>query len=635
MKRILTITLFFSFAFSLFTLNAQSPDLLSYQAVIRDASGNLIKDRQVDMKISILQGSADGNVVFIEEHLAVTNKNGLVSIVIGSGQPAYAGTELKSSNPDDNAIILSGDFSAIDWANGPYFIKVETDPDGGTNYSITGTSQLLSVPYAKYADKAKELSGGIPAPLYVEGSTMSGDSAIIKGMNNGNGYGVYGVSYNNYGVMGYSVSVPGVFGYSGAYAGVEGFNGNTGNTGALGDTIAGVYGKGVVDNSYGVKGEYAKNGNFGVLGASYSGIVGVGKGNANGVYGSNENGNYGYLGGGLYSVYAATDDDNLWAGYFVGKTTVSGGKLELRNSTGENWMTCLRGNNQNSGISWIEHDSDGSDVTQWLFPYFRGWQSNNLIVRDEAAKRDVMTFEYSTGRVGIGTSSPEGVVHVSSGTSGDATLIVEADIDNNNEDDQPFLLFKQDGGLVTGGIGFTDGSNNLRIKASEKIEVIVTDSYGKDKLIATIDENGIVQPDKIKYLSIPSHSFVSRYSGVEYGGTADAIWVTSSLGNAELIASVQLPDGARITGLTCWWSDYSSGTGDLFLKKYSFDSGDGTLLAELHSSGDSGARVSASANINNEVINNQNNFYTLYLKMPKEDAPGFFFYGARIKYIVN
>ncbi len=179
MKRKLQLTLLFTFVFGLFTLNAQSPNLMSYQAVIRDASGNLIKDRQVDMKITILQGAADGSVVFSEEHLAATNENGLVSMVIGSGVPAYSETNLKSTSPDDDyAIILSGDFSAIDWSAGPYFIKVETDPTGGTNYTITGTSQLLSVPYAKYA----ESSGNIK---FTDGD--SSNDAVYTGGNVGVG----------------------------------------------------------------------------------------------------------------------------------------------------------------------------------------------------------------------------------------------------------------------------------------------------------------------------------------------------------------------------------------------------------------------------------------------------------------
>ncbi len=111
---------------------AQSPEKISYQAVIRDASDNLITDTQVGMQISILQGSESGTAVYVETQEPPTNANGLVSIEIGAG-------------------TTSDDFSAIDWANGPYFIKTETDPFGATSYTITGTSQLLSVPYALYS----------------------------------------------------------------------------------------------------------------------------------------------------------------------------------------------------------------------------------------------------------------------------------------------------------------------------------------------------------------------------------------------------------------------------------------------------------------------------------------------------
>ena len=111
---------------------SQSPEKMSYQAIVRDSDNNLVIDQTVGMQISILQGGAYGIAVYIETQTPTTNANGLVTIEIGSGNSNY-------------------DFSSIDWSDGPYFIKTETDPDGGTNYSIVGISQLLSVPYALYA----------------------------------------------------------------------------------------------------------------------------------------------------------------------------------------------------------------------------------------------------------------------------------------------------------------------------------------------------------------------------------------------------------------------------------------------------------------------------------------------------
>jgi len=124
------------------TLLAQSPQKMSYQVIIRDASNKLVINHSVGMRISILQGSATGTAVYTETQTPTTNANGLITTEIGSGA------------------ILSGTFSAIDWANGPYFIKTETDPTGGINYTISGTSQLLSVPYALYAKTAESLTGG-------------------------------------------------------------------------------------------------------------------------------------------------------------------------------------------------------------------------------------------------------------------------------------------------------------------------------------------------------------------------------------------------------------------------------------------------------------------------------------------
>ncbi len=121
---------------------SQTPDKMCYQAVIRDIDNILITDQTIGMQISILQGSEGGTVVYSETQTPATNGNGLVSIEIGTG------------NSSEN-------FSSIDWSTGTFFIKTETDPTGGTSYSIVGTSQLLSTPYALHAKTAESLTGEI------------------------------------------------------------------------------------------------------------------------------------------------------------------------------------------------------------------------------------------------------------------------------------------------------------------------------------------------------------------------------------------------------------------------------------------------------------------------------------------
>jgi hypothetical protein len=149
---------------------AQSPDLMSYQAVIRNSSNALVSNTQVAMQISILQGSLSGVPVYVETQTPYTNENGLVSIQIGSGTQ------------------VSGNFSAINWASGPYFIKTETDPNGsngGIQYTITGTSQLMSVPYALYA-KAAGSTASTPAhyvgELYGGGVVAWVDNTGLHGL---------------------------------------------------------------------------------------------------------------------------------------------------------------------------------------------------------------------------------------------------------------------------------------------------------------------------------------------------------------------------------------------------------------------------------------------------------------------
>jgi len=131
---ILAIIFFSPLLWSGGDIKAQAPQKMSYQAVIRNSNNSLIVNTIVGMRVSILQGSEAGPLVYIETHTVAANGNGLVTVQIGNGT------------------MVTGSFSAIDWADGPYFVKTETDPAGGTNYSITATKQLLSVPYALYAE---------------------------------------------------------------------------------------------------------------------------------------------------------------------------------------------------------------------------------------------------------------------------------------------------------------------------------------------------------------------------------------------------------------------------------------------------------------------------------------------------
>ena len=118
---------------------AQIPQKMSYQAVIRNSSGLLVTNQVIGMEINIRQGSPTGTVVYTETQTPTTNANGLVNIEIGS----------------------EAGFSTINWASNTYFIETKTAVVAPlTTYTITGTSQLLSVPYALYAKTAENIFSG-------------------------------------------------------------------------------------------------------------------------------------------------------------------------------------------------------------------------------------------------------------------------------------------------------------------------------------------------------------------------------------------------------------------------------------------------------------------------------------------
>lgn len=221
---------------------AQAPEKMSYQAVMRNGSGQLLTNQSVAVKVSVLEGSPAGTLVYSERLTGNTNINGLISLEIGTGT------------------VLSGVFSTINWPSGNYYLKTETDPAGGTNYTITGTSQLLSVPYAMYAKSAGGGGGSFAIPY---AATVNNAATLFSLTNDGDGTSLEGV--NNTTTSSISAvrgivnsTAPG--GFSSAVRGINNGTGGLGigTWGSQNGSGWGVYG--VTPNGLGVYGNSSANG---------------------------------------------------------------------------------------------------------------------------------------------------------------------------------------------------------------------------------------------------------------------------------------------------------------------------------------------------------------------------------------
>jgi hypothetical protein len=133
--KVIFLILFPLFAFS------QSPQKINFQSILRNTNGEVVANKSVSLKISILSGSISGSSVYSETHTKTTDISGLISLQIGNGT------------------VLSGVFGNIGWGSVAHFIKLEADFSGGNSYVLLGTQELMSVPYALYASKAKNPSG--------------------------------------------------------------------------------------------------------------------------------------------------------------------------------------------------------------------------------------------------------------------------------------------------------------------------------------------------------------------------------------------------------------------------------------------------------------------------------------------
>jgi hypothetical protein len=140
-------------------LSAQVPQTFNYQGIARDAGGNVLPNRTIGLELSVLDGGPTGTVVYQETFTDTTNAFGLFTMHVGGGS------------------VVSGSFAGINWATGNKYLQTAIDLTGGTNYTLSGTTQLLSVPYALYAQNA--VVGVSSGSWSLKGNAGTGDTAFI------------------------------------------------------------------------------------------------------------------------------------------------------------------------------------------------------------------------------------------------------------------------------------------------------------------------------------------------------------------------------------------------------------------------------------------------------------------------
>lgn len=142
-----TFILFFFIAVGVF---AQAPQGFNFQGVARSANADIVASKTIKVRISIIENSAIGTETFAEIHSPTTNAQGLFSLTIGAGTPSL------------------GSFATINWAVGAKFLKTEIDVTGGNNFVLVSTTQMMSVPYALYAEKSGKTQVNILTNAEVE-----------------------------------------------------------------------------------------------------------------------------------------------------------------------------------------------------------------------------------------------------------------------------------------------------------------------------------------------------------------------------------------------------------------------------------------------------------------------------------
>lgn len=277
MKRIITLALLAIFCTGLFATGNTG---FNYQAVVRNAQGNPIVNAAISMRFTIRDGGVNGPILYRETHTTPANQFGVITVVIGGGT------------------MVTGDFTNISWGGTTKFMQVETDVAGGINYIDMGTSQLLSVPFALYAETSGSSTPGPVGPQGATGATGPQGDAGLQGNTGPQGepgvagptgptgdqgsQGAIGVTgpQGDAGLQG-PQGIPGLDGLPGIQGptgpqgidGPQGLKGDTGEKGATGDMgpqgiqgPIGITGAQGIDGPQGLKGDTGEKGATGDMG---------------------------------------------------------------------------------------------------------------------------------------------------------------------------------------------------------------------------------------------------------------------------------------------------------------------------------------------------------------------------------
>ncbi len=327
--------IFFSITLTCAAL-AQAPQAFDFQGVARDATGNIIPDQAVALRISILSGSETGPVVYRETHALSTSPYGLFSIAVGQGTP------------------VEGNFATVAWATAAHYMRVEMDATGGSTYQDLGTTRLLSVPYALHAATSGSGGGGSLDAAYDfggagQGRTITTDAGAVQVVNAGSntvGLQVSSAVPNSsavradHGGLGValraeSTSPANTFATVQATTNSSDANNSAilGNNDGAGYAVAGQI-PATATGTAAVHGSNLRStGGSGMSGIGFNGVVGQAQNAAGyGLYGSNGNAadgvttlGVGTYGLGLIGIYGQTTDISTgWAGYFTADLGVEG-----------------------------------------------------------------------------------------------------------------------------------------------------------------------------------------------------------------------------------------------------------------------------------------------------------------------